>query len=808
MSVADPVRPSTASPEVPATSESPATDRLPGGRPKPPGLGRRGFIGYVVGGTTLIAAADLALGGGPAAAIPTTPGPAELYDLNDFLTDAARPTANLISITIEEDGTASFALPRSENGQGITTSSAMIIAEELEIPLDRVKVTLADARPELLFNQLTGASNTTISTYTPLRVAAAVAKGALLEAAASLLGDRVDELVAKGGVIQGPSGSATYAELSVRAATSETRPVEVQLKRKEGFRVIGTGQPRIDAREAVTGQKLYATDLQVEGALPTMVCRAPTLNGTPRRLLNLAQVLAVPGVEDVATVDTGVAVRAKTFGQCIDAIRAMQVEWNDGPVAGLSDDDIAANLRRSEVALPSNKALGELVPGGLGLDKLGLVKSIDADFLFYFRSNSAMDTNSAIADVRADSAEIWAGLKSPITAQQRIAEAVGLSEDQVTVHVVQGGGSFGRRLFFDGALEAAKISKAMGKPVKLMWHRADDARVGRGHPMATSRVKALYAGKEVLGFVQNHTSVETDYRHGLGEVLSANAADLPAGLGNLGYAQTIFELTQEVPYNFGVVEQTLTETDERFNTGSMRNIYSPDVRTAGELVVDRLAEQMGMDPYEFRRKNLRNDRVLAVLDAVAEAGDWGRSLPAGTAQGIAIHKEYKGASACLVEIDCRPATVDRPIFEGVTGPRVTKVVFAIDVGLPINPRGLEAQMQGGINDGIAQALTSSMHLRDGHFIEASWDNYFYTRQWNTPPVVEVIVMPETTGVPGGAGEAGVAASMAAVACAYRRATGIMPTYFPINHRDPLPYEPKSYVPSVPQSPTNGLKLTY
>ena len=167
----------------------------------------------------------------------------------------------------------------------------------------------------------------------------------------------------------------------------------------------------------------------------------------------------------------------------------------------------------------------------------------------------------------------------------------------------------------------------------------------------------------------------------------------------------------------------------------MRNIYSPDVRDGGELVIDQLAARMGLDPYQFRKKHLSNDRVLACSTSVAEAGQWGKAMKPGTAQGIAIHEEYKGATACLVEIDCRPKTVNRKVRDGVTGPRVTRVTFAIDAGLPINPRGLEAQMQGGINDGIAQALTSSMHLRDGHFLEASWDNYFYTRQWNTPPKV-------------------------------------------------------------------------
>ncbi|WP_395657221.1 molybdopterin cofactor-binding domain-containing protein [Nocardioides sp.] len=757
-------------------------------------VGRRTFVGYVVAGATLVAAADLGIA--PAGAVPGTPQPAELYDLNDFLTEAAMPTANLITVEVHEDGAASFALPRMEVGQGITTSTAMLVAEELELPLDKVRVTLADARPELVWNQLTGGSNTTISTYTPIRVAAAVAKQALLEAAAIQLGDTVANLVARGGVVQAPDGrSLSYGELAGAAASRTTRAVGVRLKDPGEFRVVGTGQPRVDALEAVTGRKQYATDLQVDGALPTMVCRAPTLNGTPKRLRNKREVLAMPGVTDVALVDTGVAVRAETFGQCIDAIRAMHVDWADGPVAGLADRDIVRELRAAETPMPE-------------LPDNPLVETVELDVLFYFRSNSAMDTNSAIADVRDGRATIWSGLKSPITAQERIAEELGLTPDAVTVHVVQGGGSFGRRLFFDGALEAAKISQAMGKPVKLMWHRADDARVGRTHPMATSRVRAVHAGGQVLAFQQAHTSVETDFRHGLGELITAHAADLPAGLGNLGFAETVFELTQEVPYDFGAVVQTLVETDDRFNTGSMRNIYSPDVRAAGELMVDRLAAAMRQDPYEFRRAHLRNDRVRAVLDRVADLGRWGRSMPSGTAQGIAIHKEYKGASACLVEIDCRPAQTGRDIRDGIGGPRVTKVVFAIDVGLVVNPRGLEAQMQGGINDGIALALTSSLHLRDGHFLEASWDNYFYTRQWNTPPEVEVVVMPSDSGQPGGAGEAGVAATFAAVACAYARAVGEVPAYFPLNHRDPLRFRPKPTVPPIPQSPTNGLRKAW
>ncbi|MGE9783102.1 molybdopterin cofactor-binding domain-containing protein [Janibacter sp. G368] len=758
------------------------------------GPSRRAFMGYVIAGATLVTGAEMSLGAPTAeAVVPTPPQPAEILDLNDLLTLAAAPTAALITVTIGTDGRASFALPRAEVGQGIVTSTAMIIAEELDLPVDRVDVTLAPARPELLFNQLTGGSNTTISTYTPIRVAAALARQQLLKAAATVLGTTVDALTIKAGVITDAVGNAlTFGELSSKAAATTTTRASVTLKDASDRTVVGTPQGRTDARDAVTGAKTFAMDVKVPDALPTMVCRPPTHNGRPVALRNAADIEAMPGVTDVVKVATGIAVRARTFGQCIDAIQQMDVEWEGGRLAGASDASVLEGVKKAELPMLTPK---------VSL----LAKKIDASFTFRFRSNSSLEPNCAIADVRTDSATIWGSLKSPVVAQENIALELGLSVSKVKVHVTQGGGSFGRKLFHDAALEAARISKAMGKPVRLMWHRADEPRQGRLHPMATSRVRAAYLGGDVLSFEQKHTSVTTDFGHGLGDIITNHAAKLP--VGQMTFAQTIFALTQEVPYNFGAVSQTLTETDDRFNTGSMRQIYSPDVRCANELVIDELARRMRMDPVAFRRKFLRDKRTRAVLDKAAEVGEWGRSLPDGVAQGIAVHKEYKGATACLVEIDCRPETVNRTVRDAVTGPRVTKVVFAVDAGLVINPTGLEAQMLGGVMDGIGLALTSSCHLEEGHFLEASWDNYFYTRQWNVPPEITVEIMPSDSQQPGGAGEAGVASSFAAIACAYARATGRMPTEFPINHPDPISFEVKSFVPSVPQSPTDGLDHT-
>ncbi|MFD4142691.1 molybdopterin cofactor-binding domain-containing protein [Streptomyces sp. NPDC058572] len=762
------------------------------------GVSRRRFLGYVVAASTLTVAAQLAdavaAPAKAAASVPSVPGPSEIYDLNDMLTHAALPTANLISIRIESDGTAHLALPRAEVGQGITTSSAMLIAEELDLPLDKVRVTLAEARPELLFNQLTGGSNTTISTFTPIRVAAAVARGRLLEAAALQLGEAIGTLTAKAGVITSATGqSLTYGELAVKAAAVATSQVSVTLKESSEFKVIGTGQRRIDALAAVTGRKTFAMDVRVPDALPTMVCRPPTINGTVRSVQNLAEVRAMPGITDVVRISTGVAVRGRTFGQCIDAVRALEVVWGPGTAEGASDATVLQELRRAELPL--------VVPP-LPL----LTKAVDARFTFHFASNGALETNCAVADVRPDSAEIWASLKSPINAQEQIALRLGLPVTAVKVHVTEGGGSFGRKLFHDAAGEAAEISRAMGKPVKLMWHRTDDFRQGRTHPMSTSRVRATYTLGQVLTYEQRHTSVATDFGHGVGEIITAEAAQLP--VGDLTFSETIFQLTQQSPYHFGVTTQLLSETDKGFNTGSMRNIYSPNVRCAQELVVDELAKRMGKDAYAFRRQFLKDERARAVLDKVAEVGRWGRPMPAGTAQGIAVHPEYHAFVAVLAEIDCRPETTGRKIRNAYTGPRVTKIVCAVDAGLAVNPRGLEAQMMGGVIDGIAITLSSGLHLKDGHFLEGSWDNYFYTRQWNTPPELEIVVMPPTTGKPGGAGELAVAAAMAAVACAYGRATGTMPTTFPINHGEPLGFTPLPTSPPIPASPTDGLDRAF
>jgi isoquinoline 1-oxidoreductase beta subunit len=476
--------------------------------------------------------------------------------------------------------------------------------------------------------------------------------------------------------------------------------------------------------------------------------------------VNERKARSMPGVIDIKVVPTGVAVMAETFGQAQAARDALEVAWNGGTVDDLSDADIRKQLRAA--------ALPFVVPGLL-------TKHVDAEFDFAFASHAPMETNSAIADVRSDRAEIWAGLKSPVVAKQTIARELGLPEDKVTVHVTQGGGSFGRRLFFDAALEAALVSKAMGKPVKLMWTRVDDMRHGRARPATHHKLRATLGLGKVLTYEHRVAAVETDFRHGLGEILTATAASLPVG-GNLSFAQTVFHTTVKVPYDFGVVTELLTEVPLKMHTASWRSVYSANTRGAEEILVDEIAKALGKDPVAFRRAALTSARQRAVLDKVATAGRWGRSMPKGFAQGVGFHEEYKSCTACLVEIDARDPKA----------PRVTKAVIAADVGRPINPRGLESQLLGGLTDAISTTLRAGLHIEKGLPLEGSYSQFHYARQKDTPRDVEIHIMP-ANGEPGGAGELGVPAAVGAVANAYARATGIRPRSFPINF--PVDFDP-------------------
>ncbi|CRK57937.1 Isoquinoline 1-oxidoreductase beta subunit [Alloactinosynnema sp. L-07] len=709
---------------------------------------RRRFLALAIAAPTITVAAKLATDDETADALPSNPQLADLLDFGDVVVLASKPTAGSMVLEITEDGLVRFELPRAESGQGITTAVAMMLAEELDARVADVRVELSDANPALLWNQFTAGSTGVRTLWDPVRAIAAAARARLVTAAAQTWSLPPDTLTTRDSAVWAPDGrSAGYGSLSERAATV-VPAVRTTPKPATDHTVIGKPTGRVDARDIVTGKAKFGMDIAVPGALATVVARPPTIKGTVVSYDDTAA-RAIPGVVAVTKIPTGVAVSAETMDIALAGRDALQVTWKDGPAVGLSDSDIRTKLR---AAVPPF-----VVPPLL-------TQRVDAEFDFAFVSHAPMEVLNAVADVRADRAELWFACQSPIVAQREIAAAVGLPVGKVTVHVTRAGGSFGRRLFWDPAIEAAQVSKKIGRPVRLMWTRTDDMRHGRLRPASHHKIRATFALGQMLSFEHRMASVETDFKHGFGEVVSASGA---AVLGP-GDGLMFFHLSASNPYNFGVVTQLLNEVPVPVHTGSWRSVYSGGLRTAEEIVVDQLAAKFGKDPVSFRMSVLKARRTRDVLAKVAKEGEWGRALPPGHAQGVAVHEEYRSATACLVEIDATDPAA----------PRVTRATVAVDVGLPINPTGLKAQLMGGLTDAISTMLTAGVHIDNGRVREKSFADFRYARQKDTPPRLDVHVMP-ATGKPGGAGELGVPAAAAAVANAYAKATGTRPRSFPI-----------------------------
>jgi isoquinoline 1-oxidoreductase beta subunit len=376
--------------------------------------------------------------------------------------------------------------------------------------------------------------------------------------------------------------------------------------------------------------------------------------------------------------------------------------------------------------------------------------------------------------VRSDRAEIWAGLQTPIITKQAIAIDLGLPADKVTVHVVPSGGSFGRRLFWDPVQVAAQVSKITGRACKLMYHRTDDTRQTRLRPPQYHKVRATVLLGQVISYEQRVAAVRLDARHGYGEITTAAGGSLPPlvqqTVGNLGYEEFFFKTMVSSPYNFGVSTKVLTPVAINMNTVSYRSVHIQPARSVEEIIVDEIARKLGKDPLAFRLEYLRVERAREVLKAVAAAGNWGRAMPAGCAQGIAVHMESRSFTASLVEIDATDPT----------NAKVTRAVIAIDVGKPINPSGIEAQLQGGLAESIALVLNAGLTIKAGLPIESSYANYRFTKMKDYPKNVQIIIMPNKGDAIGGLGEVGLSANSGAIANAYARATGIKPRKFPLN----------------------------
>ena len=726
-------------------------DTSTGDTADPKRLGRRGFVTWLVAAPALTMAVKF--GGEIAYPVPAAADPLGLgtfADFGDLLYAVNLPTALDLVITITPENRVRTTLTRLESGQGITTMMAMLLAEEMGARLSDVDVTMADAdATEVLM--FTGGSNTSRVLYHPTRIAAAGMRARLVTAAAQRWNVGADTLVTRDTAVFAQDGrSATFAELAQAAAGVVVPAIPVRPKSPADFTVIGKPAGRIEAPRLVRGEAEYTLDLDVPGALPTVLARPPTIGGTVVTVDD-STARAVPGVVAVTRLPSGVAVTGRTFYDAFKGRDALRATWGPGPVDDISDADVKTRLQGALPALSVPPILGEVVAG---------------TFDFAFLSHSPMEVRDAVADVSGGHVTVWLASQAPIDAQNQIAAALGVLPTAVTVHVPPAGGAFGGRLTHEPAIEAALVSRAIGAPVKLMWSRPDDMKHGRFRPRSHHKVRGIVLLGNVVSFEHQCACPELEFDHGLGDAVTSAGFVFPPSRTAL--MQTIFQVTQQMPYNFGVVNQQLTEVQLPVPNATWRSVFSGQVAVANEIMVDELARRLKVDPVAFRRSKLKSSAVRGVLDKVVSTGGWGRTMAPGTAQGIAIHEEYKSAVAFLVEVDARGAN-----------PRVTKIVAAVDVGQCINPRGVEAQMQGVAVDAVSTIFWAGNHLDNGAIRESSFGDFRYARMRQIPTTSVHIL--STSDHVGGVGELGYPAAAAALANAYARATGTSPRSFPIFH---------------------------
>ncbi|MCE9559648.1 MAG: molybdopterin-dependent oxidoreductase, partial [Armatimonadetes bacterium] len=563
-------------------------------------------------------------------------------------------------LSIDPDGSCTVTVTRSDMGQGIRTTFAMLVAEELDADWKKVKVLQSPGDSTTYGSQGTGGSGSTRGMNARLRNIGATARAMLVSAAAKQWGVDVATCRTENGKVLSSDGkSVGYGGLTAVAKLMPV-PEGVPLKDKSAFKIIGKAKNRVDNTDVVTGKAMYGYDVHVDGMLYAVCLRPPTF-GASQTVIDDKAARKVVGVVDVIPIPSGIAVIAKNTWAALKGREALQVTWTGGN-ASVSTASLRAGLKK---AVSAHKEIS----GG---------KTIEANYELPYLAHATMEAVNAVADVRADSCEVWTGSQSPDGAQNQIARNLGMAKEKVVVHNMLLGGGFGRKFSNEWVGEAVELSKRMKKPVKLLWTRECDIQHDIYRPMSEH---AMRAGVDASG---NPTGWSHQYLQapGRGGGDYSNGTYLPYDIPNAGMKSGGFG--SPVP------------------TGPWRSVEHSQIIVANECFVDELAHAAGQDPYEFRKKLAKNDRLKKVLESAAKKAKWGTPMAKGSGRGIACFEGYGSCIAHVVEV----TIVDKEI-------KVTRMVAVVDVGTSVNPRGVEAQVQGAFMDGVSTALKAAVTIEKG-----------------------------------------------------------------------------------------------
>lgn len=682
-------------------------------------------------------------------------------------------------VEIVPDGDVILTAPLPEIGQGVRTALPRILAEELSVDWSRVRVVQAEADPRY-GSMGVGGSDSVADYWQPLRQAGATARELLVRAAAQTWDCDPAECKAEiGRVRHVPTGrSRPYGELAAAAAELPLpEPEEIRLRDPEDFRLIGRSAPGVDVDDMVTGRATYGLDVRLPGMAFAVVARCPVHEGRVESF-DARAALRVPGVRQVVEIEPrrlegnrygavrgGVAVIADHTWAAMQGREALTVQWEEGPHREASTEAIR---RRFHELRENPEATRVRVDGDVETTWTRAERTLEADYELPLLPHVCMEPMNFTARVSGEGAELWGPTQNPRSLQSMAAAMLGLPEDAVRVHVSLAGGGFGRRLAYDYGVEAALVARAAGRPVQVVWSREDDVRHDFFRTPSHHRLRAGLDAKGRVTCWRHHLLTGSLRRHILGpEAEPAELYDV-AGAVDLPYADLPVVEVEHTPVEIGV------------QLGSWRSVSHSFTVFAVESFLDEIAAAADRDPLDLRlellgsprqvslelplpgrrgRPNWHTGRLRRVLETAAEAADWRRSRPAGTALGLAacVYKRTYAAHVAQVRVHA-----DGKI-------EIQRIVAALDCGRVVNPTGVVAQIEGAAMDGVATVLYWQARVEDGRVHSSNFHDVGALRLGEAPEVEAHLVPSDEP--PAGVGEPPYPSVAPAIVNAIFRATG-------------------------------------
>ena len=677
--------------------------------------------------------------------------PAFAKKLRNIGIPAAENFAPNAFVRIGKDNMITVIVNHSEMGQGAYTSLPMIIADELDADWSKVKFEAAPVDP--VYNhpgfgmQGTGGSTSTWVEWDRFRNAGATGRYLLVAAAAQTWNVDASSLRTEKGYVvhDATKRKISYGELVDKAAAI-TAPKEVKLKDAKDFKLIGKPVKRLDTPEKIDGSGIFGLDVKIPGLLTAVIERAPVFGGKVKSF-NADKAKAIPGVKEVVQIDRGIAVVATGFWPAKLGRDALEIVWDEGALSTL--DTKTQTTQYADLAKQAGAVAKK--EGDVAAAKSKAVKNFDVVYDMPYLAHAPMEPLNCVADVKADSCEIWVGTQFQTVDAMTAAGITGLKPNQIKLHTTLLGGGFGRRAVLDAHFvsEAVQVSKAIKSPVKVVWTREDDIRGGYYRPRAYHTISAgLDASGKPLYWKQNIVCQSF-----------AVGTPLEAMMVQNGVDGTAVEGASEIPYHVPNRQVEWNMAPNGVPTLWWRSVGSSHTAFVVEGFIDELAKAAGKDPFEYRRMLMdKHPRQKKVLEYVAAKAGWKNPLPAGRGKGIAVHESFGSVVAMVAEVSIAKNNL-----------KVHKVTVAVDCGQVVNPDTIKAQMEGCVVFGLTAALYGEISFEKGRVKQSNFHDYRMLRM-NEMPVVEVHIADSKEKM-GGVGEPGVPPVAPAVANALFVLTG-------------------------------------